>query len=153
MKSEPQIFRYNPLKNWILLLVCAVFVALGVFIVEENPKVGWAAIVFFGLGVIVSLIQFYPKSNYLKLTNEGFEIKSLFRSSFTKWSDVKDFSLGETFGNKMIFFDYTEEHKNYKGAKKFAKFLSKKEGAIPSSYTIKTYELLILLNEYKRKSE
>ena len=151
MKREVQIFRPNKLKNSILFLGCSAFVAIGIFILDRDPKIGWACIIFFGLGVIASLIQFYPNSAYLKLTNEGFEVKGLFRSSFTRWTDIKDFRQGQIKGNQMIFFDYTDKHKKWKSGKKVAKFLSGKEGAVQSSYNIKTEELLNLMKEYKSK--
>ena len=153
MKKEPQIFKPNKLKNLILFLGCSIFVAIGIFLLDKDPKIGWGGIVFFGLGVIVSLIQFYPNSTYLKLTDEGFEVKGLFRSSFTKWTDIKDFRQGQIKGNKMIFFDYTDKHKKWKSGKKVAKFLSGKEGALQSHYNIKTEELLNLMKEYKLKSK
>ena len=153
MKNETQIFRPNKLKNSILLLGCSIFVAIGFFILDKDPKIGWGYIIFFGLGVIVSLIQFYPNSTYLKLTDEGFEVKGLFRTNFTKWADIKDFRQGQIKGNKMIFFDYTDKHEKWSNGKKVAKFLSGKEGAVQSSYNIKTDELLNLMKEYKLKSK
>ena len=117
METEPQIFRPNKLKNLILFLGCSAFVIIGIFILDRDPKIGWGCIIFFGLGVIVSLVQFYPNSTYLKLTDDVFEIKSLFRSSFTKWTDIKDFRQGQIKGNKMIFFDYTDKHKKWKNGK------------------------------------
>ena len=149
MRNEPQIFRPNQLKNSILFLGCSAFVAIGIIIRDSDPKIGWASIIFFGLGVLVSIIQFFPNSTYLKLTNEGFEVKGLFKSSFTRWSDVKDFRKGQIKGNKMIFFDYTDQHKKWNSGKKVAKFLSGNEGAVQSYYNIKTDELLNLMKEYK----
>lgn len=153
MSTQPKIFRPNRLKILMLFLISSAFVAIGIFALEENTLLGWFSISFFGIGIIVSLIQFYPNASYLKLNEEGFEVKSLFRTSFTKWSDVKDFREGHIKRNKMIFFDYTEEHKKWKKGKKLSKFLSGKEGAIQSSYNISTKELLNLLKEYKLKSE
>jgi len=153
MRNEPKIFRPNKLKNALLFLGCSTFVAIGVFILDRDPKIGWGSIIFFGLGVIVSLIQFYPNSTYLKLTDEGFEVKGLFRSSFTKWTDIKDFRKGQIKGNKMIFFDYTEKHKKWGNGKKAAKFLSGNEGAVQSSYNISTDNLIELMTEYKLKSK
>ena len=94
MNKEPQIFKLNKLKNLILFLGCSAFVVIGVFLLDKDSKIGWGSIVFFGLGVIISLIQFYPNSAYLKLTDKGFEVKGLFRSSFTKWTDIKGFRQG-----------------------------------------------------------
>ena len=53
----------------------------------------------------------------------------------------------------MIFFDYTDQHKKWNSGKKVAKFLSRNEGAVQSSYNIKTDELLILMEEYKQNSK
>ncbi|MCD8447082.1 STM3941 family protein [Tenacibaculum finnmarkense] len=153
MKNESHIFRPNQLKTLILFLGCSAFVVIGVFILDSDPKIGWGNIIFFGLGVIVSLIQFYPNSTYLKLTDSGFEVKVLFRSNFTKWTDIKGFRQGKIKGNKMIFFDYTDNHKKWNNGKKVAKFLSGKEGAIQSSYNISTDKLIELMTEYKRKSK
>lgn len=153
MKNKTQIFRPNKLKNFILLLGCSIFVTGGIFMLEEEPLMGWLGIVFFGLGVIVSVIQFFPNASYLKLNQEGFEVKGLFRSNFTKWSHVKDFRQGHINGNKMIFFDYTDEHKKWKSGKKLSKALSGKEGAVQSMYTIKTEELLSLMIAYKQNSK
>ena len=120
---------------------------------NEKSVMGWLVISLFSLGIIVSLIQFLPNSSYLKLSEEGFEVKSLFKTSFTKWSHVKDFRQGHINSNKMIFFDYTTEHKKWQNGKKLSKFLSGKEGAIQSTYNIKTEELLNLMIEYKLKSQ
>lgn len=77
----------------------------------------------------------------------------MFRSRLTNWNDVKNFRKGQIKGNMMIFFDYTEHHKKWNNGKKLAKFLSGNGGAVPSSYNIKTDELLNLMKEYKRKSK
>ncbi len=152
MNNQPQIFKPNKLKNSMLLLISSVFVAGGILIVKEEPLFGWGSILFFGFGVILSLIQFYPNSSYLRLSKEGFEVKTMFRVQFTKWSDVRDFRKGHINGNKMIFFDYTDEHKKWNNGKKLSKLLSGKEGAIQSIYKIKTSDLLDLMIKWKEKS-
>lgn len=136
-----------------LLLISSVFVTIGILMLEDKTLMEWFIISFFGLGVIVSLIQFHPNASYLKLTDEGFEVKNLFRSSFTKWVDVKEFRQGHINGNKMIFFDYTDEHKKWNNGKKIAKFLSGKEGAVQSSYNISTENLIELMTKYKLENK
>ncbi len=152
MENNSQIFKQNLLKNMLLFLGCSAFVVIGIFLIDKDPLIGWGSIIFFGLGVVVSLIQFHPNASYLKLNEEGFEVKGLFRSNFTKWSHVKDFRQGQIKSNKMIFFNYTEEHKKWKQGKKLAKLISGNEGAIQSSYNIKTHELLDLMKAYKLRS-
>lgn len=152
MKNESQIFKPNKLKNFMLLLVSLVFVTIGILMLQDKPLMGWLSISLFGLGVIVSLIQFYPNSSYLKLNDEGFEVKMMFRVNFTKWSHVKGFRGGSMNGNKMIFFDYTDEHKKWSKGKKISKFLSGNEGGLQSIYKISTNELVELMMAYKVKS-
>jgi hypothetical protein len=152
MGNETLIFRQNKWKNLLLFLISSIFVTIGFFMRNEKAVMAWVVISFFGLCLIVALIQFHPNSSYLKLTKEGFEIKSLFRTNFTKWTDIKDFRKGNINGNEMIFFDYSDEHKKWNSGKKIAKSLSGKEGAIQSTYTIKTEDLLNLMNDYKLKS-
>jgi len=153
MINDTKIFKVNNFKNLIFLLLSSAFVVIGILILQDEFLKGLLIILLFGLGVIIFLLQLHPASSHLKLTQDGFEVKMLFRSSFTKWTHVKDFEKGVMNGNKMIFFDYTSKHKKWKNGKKTAKFLSGKEGAMQSIYKISTDELVKLMIEYKLKSE
>ncbi|WNJ17145.1 PH domain-containing protein [Pontibacter sp. G13] len=152
MQNEPKIFQPNKWKFLLLAVVCAAFVAIGWVMLEEEPIMGGLCVSFFGLCLLVALIQLLPNASYLKLDEEGFEVKTLFRTHFTRWSEVKDFRAGQINGNKMIFYNFTAKHKKHQTAKKVAKFLSTKEGALPSNYTIQTKDLLELMKEYKRNA-
>ncbi|MCH2032353.1 MAG: hypothetical protein MK202_02440 [Tenacibaculum sp.] len=153
MYKETRIFYPNKLKTLALLSISTIFVVGGFSLIDKEPIIGWLTISFFSLGIIVSIVQFIPNSTYLKLNHEGFEVKGLFKSNFTKWIHVKDLREGSINGNKMIFFDYTEQHRKWKKGKKLSKFLSGKEGAVQSSYNIKTKVLLQLMIDYKKDSE
>jgi len=119
---------------------------------EDKPIMGILGICLFGLGGIAALTQLLPNAYYLKLDEEGFKVKNMFRTNFTRWSEVKNIRASSIRGTKMILFDYTAEHKKWKSGKKLAKFLAGKEGGLVSDYTIKTKELLNLMEEYKRNS-
>jgi hypothetical protein len=41
--------------------------------------VGYLGIAFFGLGLVVFVIKLVPNSSYLRVTQEGFTVCSLFR--------------------------------------------------------------------------
>ena len=153
MKNKSKIFRRNKLKDLLFFLICSLFVALAYVILEEDPWMGWLGISFFGFGAISFLIHFLTNYSYLKLNEEGFEVKSLFHTKTTKWSEVKDFRQANFRGNKMICFDYIDKHNNGKKNKKLSKFLSGNQGAVQSSYNIKAEELLKLMKNYKRKSK
>jgi hypothetical protein len=147
-----KIFKLNLLKNGLLLVISLVFVFLGIYLMEEQSIAAWVGICFFGLCALVFSIQFHPKASYLKLNDEGFEVRSLFRSHFTKWSHIKNLRIGNVPGNRMIFFDFTDDYGKRSPMKKAARSLSRNKGAVPSSYVISTKELLNIMETYLQKS-
>lgn len=158
MKKDQKILRPNPLKTIGLLIVSMLFVASGPILIEKNPIMAWMTISLFGLGVIVFVIQLIPTSSRLKLTKDGFEVKSLFKSNFTKWSDVDRFrvgyvGVGYVGRTKMVMYDFSHNYTKYEVGKKIAKTLSGSEGALPNTYGMKAKELVKLMNEWKKKSQ
>ena len=132
----------------VLLLACAGFVAAGVFVLPIHPVVAWQAIVFFGLGVVVALIQLLPGSAYLELDDRGFTTCTMFRKSFVRWDDVGEFfplSL-DSRARKMVAFRYAPDYKPHPSARKFLTALAGAEGALPDTYGRPADDLARLLN-------
>ncbi len=119
--------------------------------IQEEPLKGWLITSFFGLCLLVFIVQLIPGSTELKLTEEGFEMTSLFRKSTTKWTNVKSFRVGYLGQNKTVKFDYVDGHNKYAKGKRIAKQLSGNHGALPTTYGLKANELLRILNEWKNK--
>jgi hypothetical protein len=160
MKTDELILKPNKLKTFGLLLISILFVLVGFSVLEEQPLFGWTCIAFFGLGATVFLIQMVPNSTYLKLNEEGFEVRNLFRSDFTKWKDVKFFRIGSVpmpvyLGywrqKKMVMLEYQKTHKKHKIGKAASKMISGNHGALPDSYGMSVAELVELLNEWKNQ--
>jgi len=151
MKTE--VKKYRPKNPKIILfgLISLLFTVGGTFMIEDEPIKGWLVTAFFGLCLFVFVIQLIPGSTELKLTNEGFEMTSLFRRRLTKWQDVKKFKIGYLGQNKTIMFDFVDEHKKHQSGKLIAKHLSGSEGALPTTYGLKASELLEIMNEWKNK--
>src|SRR5437773_2372837 len=63
-----------------LLLICCALVALGVWLASEGETIGWVATCFFGLGILVAVVQLLPNASYLLLTDSGFEARAMYRS-------------------------------------------------------------------------
>ena len=135
---------------FILLLICIIFTWVSINLTVTN--IDWLGTILFGSGIIVFGIQLIPNSAYLRLTKEGFEIKSLFKKSFYKWKDVEQFEVIDIHLNKMIVFRFSQAfEQNIKG-RIFAAYLSKGfEGGLPSLYGKNAYELANILNEWKLK--
>ena len=151
MKTERQTYRPRNPKKVLLGLVSLAFVVSGVFMTYDQPVLGWFITLFFGICLIVFLIQLIPGSTELNLTKEGFEMTSLFRKNMTKWTDVDSFKIGHLGRNKTVMFDYVNGHNKQVTGKLIAKQLSGNHGALPTTYGLKAIELLKILNEWKNK--
>ncbi len=125
----------------------------GFIAMEGNLFIKWGTILFFGLGVVVFIVELLPNSAYLKLTNEGFEVRSLYRSNFTKWVEVDRFGIFYIRFYAMVVLNFTEEHKKHTIGKKIARSLSPYQGALPQTYGMKAIKLAELMNEWKFKNE
>jgi len=150
MKTERQTYRPRNLNTVLLGLVCLAFVVSGIFITHDEPM-GWFATLFFGIGLLVSLIQLIPGSTELHLTKDGFETTSLFRKNMTRWTDVDSFKIGYLGPSKTVMFDYIDGHDKHAIGKLIAKWLSGSNGALPMTYGLKATELLQTMNEWKNK--
>ena len=153
MTEREKLLKPKKLTTIILLLVSSLFVIAGFIVLEEETFIKWGTILFFGSGVIVFTIELFPNSSYLKLTNEGFEVPSLYHSHFTKWSDVNCFEILVIRFNTLVVFNYNDNHKKHTTGKKIARFLSKNQGALPDNYGMKAIKLMELMNEWKFKNE
>jgi len=151
MTNDQQILRPKTTKTILLGIVCLAFTVGGIIITDEDNLKGWLIASFFGLGLIVFIIQLIPGSTQLTLTKDGFIMTSLFRSHITKWPDVKAFKIDYLGRNKAVMFDYVDNHTKHEIGKIIAKSLSDSHGALPSNYGLKVTELLSLMNDWKNK--
>jgi len=150
--ADELTFRASRVKAALILLACLVFVVIGFFMRREEPFMGWACMIFFGLGIPVSLIMlFSPSSTYLRLDPEGFEMGSFVKKSRTRWTDVAGFELASIRGAKMIAIVYAPHYEGQKVGRAVAEQLSGMEGAIPNSYSAPLAEILQTLNEWRAR--
>ncbi len=151
MKHEKKIYRPKNPKIILLGLISLILMVGGTFIIQDEALKGWLITSFFGLCLLVFIVQLIPGSTELKLTEEGFEMTSLFRKSITKWTDVKSFKVGYLGQNKTIKFDYVDRYIKHTIGKSIAKQLSGNHGALPTTYGLKATELLKIMNRWKNK--
>jgi hypothetical protein len=105
------------------------------------------------LGIPVSLIQLYSKKIFLRVTEDGIVIGSLFRAYQAQWTDISEFGVIKMRRhvlavNKMVGFNYSREYRQSLKARAFAKALSGYEGALPDTYGFTAEELAQLLSNY-----
>lgn len=106
-----------------LLLGSAAFVAAGVWMVREGRPFGWAAIGFFGLGILVGVVQLLPGSSRLRIDAMGFSATHLFRTTSVRWADVASFQVvvlrrrGSSI-LEMVGFDYAPGYAGHRLARR-----------------------------------
>ena len=91
---------YPSRRKWLyVLLASAAFVVAGLLLIASplayHNMLGWASLVFFGLGMLVAIVVLLPGTSYLKLDREGFEIVMLFRRFTVRWRDATGFEAAE----------------------------------------------------------
>lgn len=129
-----------------LLLGSSAFVAAGAWMLGEKPLLGWAAIVFFGLGIVLGIVLLLrPGLMRLVLDDEGFEMASPLRVVRVPWSGVEGFSIVRK-PARMIAIHYRADYRGQAGGRAFARELSGIEGGIPDLYAKPLDALLPLLD-------
>jgi len=150
--ADELTFTASRSKAAFVLLASIAFVAIGYFMRLEKPFIGWACMIFFGLGIPVGLIMlFSPNSTYLRLDTDGFEMGSFVKKTRIKWTDVAGFELAAIRGAKMIAIIYAPHYEGQKMGRAVAENLSGMEGAIPNSYNAPLDEVLKTLNEWQAR--
>ena len=134
-----------------LLAISAAFVAIGFWARDKNPLMMTACIVFFGLGVIVALINLHPRASYLTLSESGFEFSSMFRRHQVAWTDVRQFGVISISGNEMVGWDYLPNHPRSPMARRVSAGLAGVEAALPDTFGHRAVELARLMSELHRK--
>jgi hypothetical protein len=146
--TDPVVFPASRRKGLLLLLGSVVFVALGWWMTPEHPLAGWFCMVFFGLGVPVSMAMLRKGSTYLKLDADGFEIGSPFNKWRIRWEDVEGFELAAVHRAKMIAIVYRKEYKAQRLLRRTAGTITGIEGGIADNYAAPLDEVLQALRAW-----
>lgn len=88
-----------------LLVLVGAFVAVGIVIVPQSPWVGWSAIAFFGLGVVLFAVQL-ARPTYLVLDESGFQLQAPFQRSAMQraWEECSRFTAQHIGGTIMVIY-------------------------------------------------
>jgi hypothetical protein len=132
---ESVIFHASKTKAALLFLGSIAFVALGAWLRAEVPWVGWACMLFFGLGIPASLVMAFSNKMYLRLDEQGFEMGSPVKTTRIGWTDVDGFEMVSLKGARMIAIHYSGSYEAQRALRGGVKAVSGIEGAISNLYT------------------
>ena len=145
----------------LMLLLCGGFAGGGFWMAHDadssNRFWGYFNMAFFGLGVLVALIQFIPGSSFVHLGPDGLTVRSMWRSTFYRWSDIERFGvarLATAPGERFIGLDFSASYPwrdRAKTVKKINRTLTGFEGALPDNYGWDYVELAAHLNRLREQ--
>ena len=150
-----QEITFYPSKAKYLLGLSAglLFTERGVSMAYDGEWMGHFVYLFFSLlsvVFVIALLPGLPDAKYLKLRDDEFEFRRLFRKHCVKWEDVENFEI-------WTFIDLPGSIKqvgwNYKEGVEVSKFvrINKMVGiddTLDDTYGMKMEELLSLMNEH-----
>jgi hypothetical protein len=149
--QEAVYFPASKRKAALLLAGSIGFVLLGYWLRNVSPIVGWASMLFFGLGISTSLFMAFSKKFYLLLDNQGFEMASPIKTVRIVWQDVVGFDLVSMNGAKMIAIHYREGYEKQRLLRGAARAVSGLEGAIGNPYVASLPAILQALRDWHHR--
>jgi hypothetical protein len=141
--------------KWIgLLLIFIAFTAGGVWMVASGDWRGWLGLVFFGLGILISVLNLLPGASALTLDKNGFKASSMFRGHETAWRDASgftEFKLGPLGAATMVVYDDAKAKGRAVAGANVA--LSGRNSGLPDTYGLSAAELVTLMTRWRERAE
>ena len=153
LRNNPlqEITLYPSRTKWILLsVVCGLFALLGFVIGVTGDAHGWIVAAIFGSLTAYSIWHLNSRSNYLRLTPTGFEVRAPMRKYDVRWNEIADF--GAVIWRRNLFVVFNFNNPTSGDAKRRAqnrRVLSYDE-MIPETYGLSVEELAEILELRRR---
>lgn len=132
------------------LPVCAAFTVAGIVLAPSEPVLGWLCAGFFGLGLLIGVLKFFGNSTYLRLTEEGLELRSLYRLTRYRWSDLAGFGTYEIRHNGIptgtfVGLNFSPQYQQSRAGRAIARAFAGYDGSLPDTFGLGAEELATLL--------
>lgn len=153
MKKNSSTLTLYPskIKTFLFLIVSIALTAIGVGMVNHNEHMAWLVLLLSFMSAIAFAITLLPNSSYLHISDQGFEMRSLYRSGFIKWDEVEQFESKYIGIKKMVTFCYSQKYPKFKIVRNMVKTITNTEGALPDTYGKSAEELAKLLNDNRNQ--
>jgi len=133
-----------------LIITGGIFCLCLAKVYSESSYINYLGSLLFGYCSCIFFLNIILGFPYIKITDEGFEIKFLFRKKFYLWKDIENFSTGASLGlQKMIIIEFTAEYYNSMANKKG--IFNNTAFRLVDTYKMKPTELTDFLNQQKNK--
>ena len=132
-----------------LLVGSIMFVATGIGMRAEHAVGAWFVIAFFGLCALVGVVLLLPGSSWLELRADGFEIRSLFRTSFVRWRDIDRLTVAPIGTRESVCWHFAPDYPGQRAGRQLSAALTGVEGALPDTYGLSAHALAERMNAYR----
>ena len=142
--------------HWVANGFGAVLIGLGLAhdTLQVVMEVGWVAVVFFGIGCLISILSLIPGASGLTLGKEGFVIRNLFRRISYQWPNVGEFAVVTVkygFGSKKLVGFNDRLTATSTGAAINVK-LTGRNSALPDTYSLSVEDLARLMSLWRERA-
>ncbi len=177
----PLQLRPSPAKWLLILAICLLFVVCGAAFIltpetfshEQKPDLlsrvlislglvsgireaivmaGWATVIFFGAGCLVSAVVLLPGASVLTLDVEGLLVRSLFRGFKYRWDDVDEFTVVNVVGREMVGMNMNQLSAAQSAFAAMNVKLTGRNGALPDTYGLQAMDLAQLLTLWRARA-
>ena len=130
---------------------CLVFMAIGWWMRDSSPGAAWLSIVFCGLLALAGAVNLMPNACYLRLAQDGYEFRGLFRSHNRAWADIDHFVTFRQRGvtRAGIVFSRTFAPSRTVGAMiGVNRSIAQVDGGLSNPFPMSAKDLVALMNEW-----
>ena len=141
--------------RWLgVLATCVLFVVTSGALLWAGEAPFWSilGLGFFGAGSIVAAVQLLPRAGELRLDQDGFTIRSLFRTQALCWRDVTaPFRVVKIRSQKMVGFDLAGAD-GTRYLAELSKSVAGVHAGLPDTYGLRAEDLAALMNEWRDRA-
>jgi hypothetical protein len=157
LDAPPIAIRSSRGNSALMLLIAAVFVAIGAFMLrdpKENAVISYLIMIFFGAGIPIFGWRLI-RPDALTLAPDGIRWRSVFRTAQWTWDDLQNFRAyaptGKTI-SKHLGFDFTDSyHARRGGPYRATKAITGVEGSLGAGWEFSAADLAELLNKARAR--
>ena len=131
------------------LITCCVFLAISIARLRGSEW-AWLPILFFGAGALLIAIQLLPGASWLRVSEQGLEVCSLFRVRIYVWNEVGDFRVRWVPFQRVVAFTFNtrSQSEGFEGTLRFARG---RHRWLQDSYGVPPRALAEFLNERRHE--
>ena len=133
----------------IVMGICLVALSYWALAEQHMWFLGGIGVIFFGFGLIVTMLMMRPGSTYLRLHSSGFDVVAMKRPYRYLWTDVDGFHLATLSGAEVVAIQFNASCKSQRIGRALAGGLTGIEGAISNIFERPPTAVCDVLNEWK----